>query len=84
MEETRGLKVARLLGALYLLEAGLLLALAPWSPLWLHRVVLPSPETVRGILASPWFRGFIAGVGILHVAAGLSDLVPRRRPAAAA
>ncbi len=78
------MKVVRLLGALYLLEAGLLLVLAPWSPLWIQKVVLPSPEVVRVVLASPWFRGFVAGIGVLHVVAGLSDLAPRRKPAVAA
>lgn len=66
----------RLLLALYLLEAGLLLSIGPWTPQWSHRVVASAPRPLRGLLASPWLRGFLAGVGVLHLIAGMAELAP--------
>ncbi len=61
----------------YFLEAGLLLLVAPWSRLWMHRVVLPSPVALQPFLASPSFRGFVAGLGVLHLLLAVRELLGR-------
>ncbi len=66
----------------YFLEAGLFLVLAPWSRFWLRRVVLPSPDSVAPLLASPWFRGFVAGLGVLHLILAVRELLGQREEAA--
>jgi hypothetical protein len=58
----------------YLLEAGAFLSLAPWSRLWMDRVVSRSPAPFQALLGSPYFRGFIAGLGLLHMLLALGDL----------
>ena len=64
----------QVLVAFYFLEAGCFLLLAPWSRLWTQRVVLRSPEALQHLLASSHFRGFVAGLGVLHVLAAIREL----------
>lgn len=72
-------RVLRALFVLYVLEAGAFLTLAPWSRLWTVRVVGRSPAIARGFLASPYFRSFLVGVGLLHLAAAISEIEAWRR-----
>jgi hypothetical protein len=73
-------KLAKLLEVFYLLEAGAFLLMAPWSRLWVERVVSRSPHDLQGMLHSPYFRGFIAGIGMLHIFCGLRELSLFRAP----
>lgn len=77
MSERRSGRVLQLVLGLYFLEAGLLLVLAPWSRLWLKRVVLPSPASLEPLLAAPTFRGFVAGLGVLHLVLAVRVLLGR-------
>jgi hypothetical protein len=80
-----GSRLLRALFILYVLEAGAFLCLAPWSRLWSFRVVARSPALARGVLASPFFRSFVVGVGLLHLWAAVSEIETwRREPRAAA
>ena len=78
MTEGRAGRLMQLIFGLYFLEAGLFLVLAPWSRFWTRRVVLPSPEALEPLLASPSFRGFVAGLGILHLVLAARELLGRR------
>jgi hypothetical protein len=78
MSERRPGRVLRLLLGFYFLEAGLFLILAPWSRFWTERVALPAPASLAPLLASPAFRGFVAGLGILHLGAAARDLLGRK------
>jgi hypothetical protein len=70
----RRLRLVKLVEIVYLLEAGAFLSLAPWSRLWMDRVVSRSPALLHGFLSSAYFRGFIAGLGLLHMLLALRDL----------
>ncbi len=84
-DESRAGRFVRFLVAFYFLEAGLFLILAPWSRLWLYRVVLRAPASWQGLLAEPWFRGFVAGLGVLHLFLAARELrTPRSRAGAPA
>ena len=74
MGNPRSWRVIRMLEVFYLLEAGAFLLLAPWSHLWVQRVVSRSPLSFQPVLVSPYFRGFIAGLGILHIFFALREL----------
>ncbi len=74
-----GSRLLRALFILYVLEAGAFLSLAPWSRLWSLRVVARSPAIVRGLLASPYFRSFLVGVGLLHLWAAVAEIEAWRR-----
>jgi len=61
---SRFLLIALYLG--YLVNAGLMLIILPWSVTWgllLSRFPLP----MAGLLDSPWLRGLLAAFGVLHL-----------------
>lgn len=74
-----GSRLLRALFILYVLEAGAFLTLAPWSRLWSLRVVARSPAFAHDVLASPYFRSFLVGVGLLHLLAAVSEIEAWRR-----
>ena len=49
----------------YCAAAGVYLLLRPWSP---------GARFVFGISGSGFFRGFVSGLGLVHLAAGIADL----------
>ena len=69
--------------ALYLLEAGLLLILAPWSRYWERNYFAALVPVVADWLTHAYVKGAVTGVGIVSVAAALveiGDLLSRRAP----
>ena len=66
--------VTRLLVAGYLVEAGVLLVLAPWTRLWEHNVFVEGLPLLGSIAGSLFVRGAISGVGIVTFIGGLRDL----------
>lgn len=78
MSESRSSRALQVVLGFYFLEAGLFLILAPWSRLWMHRVVLPAPSSIEPLLASSSFRGFVAGLGVLHLFLASRELLGRR------
>jgi hypothetical protein len=65
--------------ALYFLEAGAFLVMSPWSRLWNETVVGRSPLLLQPLLASSFFRGFVAGLGLLHLAVAAREIDGWRR-----
>ena len=65
--------------ALYFLEAGLVLIVAPWSTFWDRNVFAQFP-----FVSNEFFRGAVSGVGVITAAAGLAELAGafrrRRQP----
>ncbi|HYT33185.1 MAG TPA: hypothetical protein VEO37_11360 [Thermoanaerobaculia bacterium] len=49
----------------YCTAVGVYLLLRPWSP---------SARAAAGISASGFFRGFVSGLGLLHLVVGIADL----------
>jgi hypothetical protein len=64
----------RLLFAAYFLEAGLILIVAPWSAFWDRNFFAEALPALEGILASPFARGAVSGVGAITAVAGLTEL----------
>lgn len=75
MSESRAGRLMQMVFGFYFLEAGLFLVLAPWSGLWTRRVVLPAPAAFEPFLASSSFRGFVAGLGVLHLVLASRELL---------
>ena len=60
--------------AAYLVEAGLLLIVAPWTASW-EQNYFGTRFTVLGIwMANEFVRGAVSGVGVITAAAGIRDL----------
>jgi hypothetical protein len=61
--------------ALYCLEAGLFFLIVPWTMIWTVNPLLHSTLTVGMWADNPFVRGFISGIGLLHLIVGVRDLV---------
>lgn len=71
----------QLLFIAYLVEAGLVLLIVPWSGLWERNAFLDMAATwVVDVVRTGWFRGAISGVGLMLVGAGLAEAVSIRTP----
>jgi len=75
----------RILFAVYFLEAGLILIVAPWSGFWDRNFFASSLPILAPVLANPYLRGGVSGVGAITALAGLAEiggvLAARRPPA---
>jgi hypothetical protein len=60
--------------AAYFLEAGFILAAAPWSAIWERNRFVDSRPAVRVAIESPYARGAVTGVGVITALAGLVEL----------
>jgi hypothetical protein len=71
----------QLLFVAYLVEAGLVLLIVPWSGLWERNAFIQMAATwIVDIARSGWARGAVSGVGLLLVGAGLAEAVSIRTP----
>ena len=71
----------QLLFVAYLVEAGLVLLIVPWSGLWERNAFIQmASDWVIDAARSGWTRGAVSGVGLMLVAAGLAEAVAIRTP----
>jgi len=69
----------QLLFVAYLVEAGLVLLIVPWSGLWERNAFIQMAATWAVDFArSGWARGAVSGVGLMLVGAGLAEAVSIR------
>jgi hypothetical protein len=61
--------------ALYCLEAGLFFLVVPWTVIWTLNPLLHSNMAIATLADNPFMRGFISGIGLLHLIIGIRDLV---------
>jgi hypothetical protein len=61
--------------AAYLIEAGVLLTIGPWTPLWEQNYFAAELPAAAAFFGHPSVRGGVSGVGLVTLAAGLRDLV---------
>lgn len=59
--------------AVYCIEAGIFFVVAPWTPIWIRN---PLFEGSLAMLATnPFLRGFISGIGVIHILIGVKDMM---------
>jgi len=58
----------------YLLEAGLVLLVAPWSVFWERNLVVELFPRLGEMMLSPSVRGAVSGFGLVNVVAGMAEL----------
>jgi len=61
--------------AIYCLEAGLFFTVVPWTVIWTVNPLLHGNLTVAMVADNPFVRGFVSGVGLLHLIIGVRDLL---------
>ncbi|MFL6244756.1 MAG: hypothetical protein ACJ74H_01935 [Thermoanaerobaculia bacterium] len=65
--------------ALYCLEAGLFFLVVPWTVIWTLNPLLHSSIAIGVVADNPFVRGFVSGLGLLHLIIGVRDLVRMSR-----
>jgi hypothetical protein len=65
---------------LFCLEIGIILTVAPWTSFWLNNSLILSYPHVREILAYPFVRGLISGLGIADVWLAVAEVVQYSEP----
>ncbi len=66
-------RIRTLVYLFYLFEVGLFLILVPWSPLWERNYFLLELPPLGSFCLSPFTRGAISSVGVLHLVMGAFD-----------
>jgi hypothetical protein len=66
--------IRRLLVAAYLIEAGLLLVVAPWTASWQRNYFGTLLPALGEVMANEFVRGAVSGIGVITAFAGLRDL----------
>jgi hypothetical protein len=66
---------SRLLLALYLLEAGLLLVITPWSRFWDRNYCTALWPWLALVMGNAYMKGAVSGVGLISVLAALGELM---------
>ncbi len=67
--------MTRLLLVAYFVEVGLLLFVVPWSGFWEHNYFAQAVPQIGEITGNFFVRGAVSGLGLVNVAAGLSELL---------
>jgi hypothetical protein len=58
----------------YFLEVGLLLFVVPWSGFWDRNYFVQVVPGLSAITSNFFVRGAVSGLGLVNIAAGLSEL----------
>ena len=60
--------------ALYCLEAGLFFTVVPWTRIWTMNSLLHDNAAIALWADNPFLRGFVSGIGVLHLIFGVREL----------
>jgi len=66
--------LTRLLLVAYFFEVGFLLVFAPWSGFWERNYFAQVVPALDAITSNFFVRGAVSGLGLVNVAAGMSEL----------
>lgn len=61
--------------ALYCLEAGVFFTIVPWTRIWTLNPWLHHNVTIGMWVDNPFVRGFVSGIGVVHLIIGISDIM---------
>jgi hypothetical protein len=60
--------------ALYCLEAGLFFTVVPWTRIWTMNSLLHDSAAIALVADNPFVRGFVSGIGVLHLIFGVREI----------
>jgi len=66
---------SRLLLALYLLEAGLLLVITPWSRFWDRNYFTALWPWLALVMENAFMKGAVSGIGLVSVTAAVGEML---------
>jgi hypothetical protein len=65
---------------LFCLEIGIILTVAPWTSFWVTNSLILGYPQVREIVAYPFVRGLISGLGVTDMWLAVSEVLHYREP----
>lgn len=65
--------------AIYCLEAGLFFTIVPWTRLWTLNSLLHATPAMAILADNPFLRGFVSGIGVVHLLLGVRELMQLNR-----
>jgi len=66
--------VSRLLLSVFFLEAGLVLAIVPWSIYWDRNYFVGVVPALHALATNDFFRGAVSGLGLINLAAAFAEV----------
>ena len=60
--------------AIYCLEAGIFFTIVPWTSVWTLNPLLHGRIEIGMVADNPFVRGFVSGVGVIHLIVGTREL----------
>lgn len=64
---------------LYSLEVGILLLFLPWSAIWDNNYLLYLYPKFRPVVANPFLKGAVLGLGIVNILIGFQEIAQFRK-----
>ena len=61
--------------AIYCLEAGIFFTIVPWTRVWTLNPFLHQHTGIALMADNPFVRGFISGLGVVHLIVGVRELL---------
>lgn len=61
--------------AIYCLEAGIFFTIVPWTRIWTLNPLLHQHLQIGMLADNPFVRGFISGLGVVHLIIGTRELL---------
>lgn len=66
---------------IFCIELGMLLAVLPWTPVWINNGLLMARPGLKGIFQANFVRGVISGIGLVDIWIGIWEAVHYHDPA---
>jgi hypothetical protein len=66
-------KAAHIIYILYYLAIGILLLCLPWWKVWDDNYLLYLYPRIQPLVANPFFKGFVVGLGIINILMGIQE-----------
>ena len=71
--------ISKIVYILISFELGMLLLLLPWFDIWENNYLLYLYPQIRPVVANPYFKGFVLGLGIVNILLGIHEIVCLRK-----
>jgi hypothetical protein len=65
---------------LWSLEIGVFLLCLPWMDIWENNYLLYLYPPIRAVVANPFFKGAVLGLGIANILIGIREIVQLKNP----
>lgn len=65
---------------IFCIELGMLLAVLPWTPVWMNNSLVADSPTLKAIFQGDFVRGLVTGCGLVDIWIGIWEAVHYKDP----